>query len=283
MRKFAQQQTGALLRRLAAQVTRAAGSGEADTIHDLRVAIRRLSRGLRVFSRFYADESWKSIRRELRRVMRAAGAVRDCDIALDCLAKAGVAESDTIVTRLRAERRKANQELLGKVRGWKEQGILHQWRERLAVDGRGDERATPRVISRGTLPRLTAGYYAQVRALLNESPEPQDLHRARLATKRFRYTLELYRPCYGPGLETRIATLRKVQQLLGDVNDSVASWRLLSKVMAKSPERKMVHEFLRRKARQDAAAFRKEWTGEFDAPGRELWWQTYLKNIRKPA
>ncbi len=283
MRKYAQQQTVALLRKFAGQVNRAAETGRHDTIHDLRVAIRRLSRGLRVFAPFYPDESWKSIRRELRRVMQAAGAVRDRDIALGCLAEAGVAESDAIVTRLRAERRQANREFLAEIRGWKARGISRQWRQRLEIPLQQSNLSTPMMTSRGTLPRLAGEYYAQVRAVLAGSPKPKDLHRARLATKRFRYTLELFRSCYGTGLETRIAGLRKVQQLLGDVNDSVASWRLVSKVITETPQRKLVHEFLKRKSEHDAAAFRKEWTENFDAPGRQHWWKAYLKNIGKTA
>ncbi|SPE37284.1 hypothetical protein SBA3_2610016 [Candidatus Sulfopaludibacter sp. SbA3] len=283
MRKYVQQQTAALLQRLATQVNRAAGTGSPDAIHDLRVAIRRLSRGLRVFAPFYRDDSWKSIRRELRRVMQMAGTVRDRDIAVGCLAKAGVEKGAAIVTRLRAERRRANREFLDEIRGWKELGIARQWLRRLEVPLEQDDPSTPLANARHTLPALAGEYYAQVRAVLEESPDPKDLHRARLATKRFRYTLELFRSCYGRGLETRIAALRKVQQLLGDVNDSVATWTLLSKVMEKSLERKRVREFLKRRAKQGAAAFRKEWEENFDAPGRERWWKSYLKNMAKSA
>jgi CHAD domain-containing protein len=280
MRKYVQQQTAALLRKLAAQVNRASATGDPGAIHDLRVAIRRLSRGLRVFAPFYPDKFWKRIREQLRHLMQTAGAVRDRDIALECLAQAGVAKRAPIVTRLQAERRQASHELLTEIRRWKEQGISREWRQRLAVPLRPNERSAPRLNAHRSLPRLAGEYFAQVRAVLAESSDARDLHRARLATKRFRYTLELFRSCYGPGLETRIATLRRVQQLLGDVNDRVASWTLLSKAMAQSPQRKMVHAFLRHKARHDAAAFRLEWTENFDAPGRERWWKTYLAGRR---
>lgn len=139
-----------------------------------------------------------------------------------------------------------------------------------------NDRSGTRVNAHRTLPRLAGEYFAHVRSLLADNPSPKDLHRARLATKRFRYTLELFRPCYGRGLETRIATLRKTQQLLGDLNDIVASWDLLSRAMAESPQRKLVHKFLMDKADRDAAAFRKEWAENFDRPGRERWWKSYL-------
>src|SRR5579863_5033606 len=105
MPESVQQQTGALLRTMAARVNRVAETGAPGDIHDLRVAIRRLSRGLRVFAPLLQGRSWKRIRAELRHGMQLAGAVRDRDIALECLATAGVGERAAIVTRLKVERR----------------------------------------------------------------------------------------------------------------------------------------------------------------------------------
>ena len=91
------------------------------------------------------------------------------------------------------------------------------------------------------------------------TPHSRRLHRLRLATKRLRYTLELFRPCYGPGLEARLEELRKVQQRLGELNDCVAAWNLLSKGMGRSSARARVGKFLRGRARQQAKDFRDEW------------------------
>jgi hypothetical protein len=73
MRDYARQQTAILLRRLAYQLNRAARNGDADSIHDLRIAIRRLSRCLRVFAPFFPADSWKKIRRRLAELMEATG------------------------------------------------------------------------------------------------------------------------------------------------------------------------------------------------------------------
>ena len=131
MREYVRLQTAILLRRFAFQVNRAARSGDADSIHDLRVAIRRLSRCLGVFSQFYPGRSWKKIRRELADLMDAAGAVRDRDIALELLAAAGIPKSAAIVTRLQEERRKAGEELLLEIRRWKGRSFSRKWRIRL--------------------------------------------------------------------------------------------------------------------------------------------------------
>jgi len=147
-----------------------------------------------------------------------------------------------------------------------------------------DEHAGAAVNARRKLPGLVTGYFAQVRRFLAKDPPPLKLHRLRLATKRLRYTLELFRPCYGPGLETRLAELREIQKLLGEVNDLVAGGRLLSKAMKSSPQRPRVKKFLKEQTAHTAKRFRKRWTEVFDEPGRERWWTAYLgREARTPG
>jgi len=148
-----------------------------------------------------------------------------------------------------------------------------------------EERAGAAVNARRELPQLAASYFAQVRTLLADDPSAPKLHRLRLLTKRLRYTLELFRPCYGPGLETRLAALHRIQQSLGEVNDSAAAGRLVSKSMsAASPQRARILHFLDERATAKAGEFRKDWSEVFDAPGQERWWTTYLaRHARTPG
>ena len=90
-----------------------------------------------------------------------------------------------------------------------------------------DEKAGVLPNARRELPRLVAAYFSRVREVLAEDGSPRKLHRLRLASKRLRYTLELFRPCYPAGLEERLDALKKLQDWLGEVNDAVASARLL--------------------------------------------------------
>ena len=140
-----------------------------------------------------------------------------------------------------------------------------------------NERAGAAANAGNKLPGLIEAYFKSARKLLAKNPPPSKLHRLRLATKRLRYTLELFRPCYGPGLETRIAELRQIQQLLGEVNDLVAGQWRLSKTMKSSPQRDRVRKLLDRKMDQAGRKFHKHWIEVFDAPGRERWWTTYLR------
>ena len=140
-----------------------------------------------------------------------------------------------------------------------------------------NEREDATANARRELPRLAAEYFARVRRVLEKEPSPEKLHRLRLATKRLRYTLELFRPCYGPGLETRLAALRDIQQSLGEVNDCIATARMLPK---SAPAR----AWLDRRTSAKAEEFRKRWAQEFGAPGQESRWTAYLsRNVRRSS
>lgn len=60
------------LRRL---VTRCRGGGSADDVHELRATARRLEVYLRLLQ-------WRVLRGDLRRLIRALGPLRDCDVAM---------------------------------------------------------------------------------------------------------------------------------------------------------------------------------------------------------
>ena len=149
---------------------------------------------------------------------------------------------------------------------------------------RWDARGAAAANARRELPRLVAAYFARVRALLADNPPPAKLHAIRLETKRLRYTLELFRPCYGPGLDTRLAALRHIQQLLGEVNDCSTTERWIVHAMNPSPLRVRIAKFLTARSAAQALVFHAAWANVFDAPGQELWWTRYLsRHARTPA
>jgi CHAD domain-containing protein len=65
--------------------------------------------------------------------MAAAGAVRDCDIAMELLAQAGVSRRTTLMAHLAAERRKTGKQLLEEIRHWNRQGYARKWKSRLEL------------------------------------------------------------------------------------------------------------------------------------------------------
>lgn len=131
MRDHVRLQTAILLRRFAYETGHAASSANADTIHDLRVAIRRLSSCLLAFEQFYPGHSAKRIRRRLAGLMELAGSVRDLDVALDLLTRGGMPAQAALAGRLRDERRKAAHLLAREIHHWKNRAFSRKWRSRL--------------------------------------------------------------------------------------------------------------------------------------------------------
>ncbi|HLI86993.1 MAG TPA: CHAD domain-containing protein [Bryobacteraceae bacterium] len=131
--------------------------------------------------------------------------------------------------------------------------------------------------AQAVLPKLLADYFQLGREVLASNPAPPELHQLRLASKKLRYTLELFKGCYGPGFGERINALKTLQQMLGEINDTVAAERTIGGILvADTEESRRAVDYLRNFGRDKAKAFRKHWTTVFDAPGQERWWTEYL-------
>ena len=116
MRKFAREQAVRLLDKLREQMTRASDKGDADSIHDLRVAIRRFTQCLRIFKSFLTNGDTRKIRKRLKRIMDRAAEVRDRDVALELLAAAGPIGDPGMAAALRRGRDQAHRALLAEIR-----------------------------------------------------------------------------------------------------------------------------------------------------------------------
>jgi len=125
------------------------------------------------------------------------------------------------------------------------------------------------------LPRLARRYFRAGRTLLKGKPSPAALHRFRLETKRFRYTLELFRLCYGPGLDLRLEKLREIQVHLGEISDCSATIELLGRV-----DRPFAG-FLKRRMAAKIGALHSYWQDSFDAAGQDTWWTQYLARFAR--
>jgi CHAD domain-containing protein len=130
--------------------------------------------------------------------------------------------------------------------------------------------------ARTVLPRLAAEYLKSGAALAAKQPSPRELHKFRIKSKRFRYTLELFLPLYGPGLEARLEALRRIQQHLGEINDCVAARRLLAATEgAPAGQKEGVVRLLNARLAAQTEQLRRHLREVFAAPN-ERWWTDYL-------
>ncbi len=125
--------------------------------------------------------------------------------------------------------------------------------------------------ARERLPRLLEKFYAAGREAARQD-DPALFHKFRLETKRVRYTLELFRPVYGPRLEDLLKALRKTQNALGEIQDCASASRLVH-----DPE---FRSWVEQRQRKLIAKLRRYWKSEFDAAGEERRWLRRLKTLR---
>jgi len=129
--------------------------------------------------------------------------------------------------------------------------------------------------ARLVLPKMARKYFEAGRAAIEGKRPPEELHGFRLETKRFRYTLELFRPLYGPSLERYLKALRELQGALGKVSD----YQAIQRVLASDREiKKQIDHTLKGKLKD----LRRHWRA-FDSDGQLKRWRTYLAREHSPA
>jgi CHAD domain-containing protein len=223
-------------------------AGDADGVHDMRVAIRRVRATLRTFRRALDRTHAEPLRAELHWLADLLGEVRDGDVLRRRFARGLAAVppeqvigpvAGRITERLAARTAEARERLIAALDGDRYQAILVEMDR--VVDG-GTAPAVPakrlRRAARKALRRADARLDRADRVASGvpggtpEVPVDRDLalHEARKAYKRARYAVELIaqpgRRSRGPA--RRLAKrLRALQEVLGDHQDAVVAARLL--------------------------------------------------------
>jgi CHAD domain-containing protein len=122
------------------------------------------------------------------------------------------------------------------------------------------------------LPRLAEKWFRAGSQAMKTGVSWEDMHEFRLLTKRFRYTLEIFQPLYGPSLETRIRQLRDLQTHLGDINDCVSTRSLLPDAEGTDT----VARDLQLRAEKKTAELRRFWSQHFSGARPPAAWKSYL-------
>lgn len=118
------------------------------------------------------------------------------------------------------------------------------------------------------LPRMAKKYFEAGREAAHHKRSPRSLHRFRIATKRFRYSLEIFRPIYGSTLDRYLKGLHELQDALGKVSDAYTVLDMLRSDPALERE-------LESSLKQRSKEFRRAWA-RFDSPGQWKRWKNYL-------
>ena len=252
---------------------------DVEHVHQLRVWTRRATAALRLYDELLPRRRLRWLKKQLRRIRRAANDARDSDVLTQRLKqKAPGRGTRRWLKAALAERAEA-------------QGAIVAVHHRLRRDdrfGRRIDKLLERVASRGEeqgrqAPRF--GDWAQERlwrAVLEffaaTPADPNDeaaLHQFRICGKQFRYVIELLAAAFPDRLRTELyPVIEKMQDQLGDINDLVTAQAKLREQIERASKPAEATDWRRLLAAEQA---------QFEQ-ARQLFWDSHtpamLKKLR---
>lgn len=191
-------------------------------IHDMRVASRRLRAALSELRAFLENRQRKTLLEQARRVTRLLGRPREMDVTLGILEKhraectEHAARLNGAIDRLQSERSAlsaACAEAVTVTESLELDEALLALLDPERVKDRDLFEVAPKQLKR-RLRELTEEYLRW-----RASGERAQLHRVRIAFKKFRYVCEVFLPVYEDRIKPLISELKRVQECLGEWND----------------------------------------------------------------
>ena len=224
----------------------AARAGDVRAVHRARVASRRL-RELVPVVEAGLDRREAAVRREVRRLTRALGPVREMDVTRALLAATweahgwpapALARVDRTCAGARDARRHDMEARLARSAASDLPRQLSQLAATVAASGDG-RRAGALLASRL---RQRARAMGEAVAHVGTLYQPAALHAVRIAGKKLRYSLEIAHGAAGLSVARHLKELKAVQELLGGINDRQAmqAW-LQTTAGERGVGRQMIH------------------------------------------
>ena len=229
-----------------------AGSIEGNDIeelHDMRVAVRRMRAAVRLFRPYLPKEHAAYLRKDLRRLGRALGPARDCDVMLANLeayrAALPVPTQDAfapLVQRWQKQRGRARNAMVRYLAGKRYRLLKQRIGPLLELVGQpvaasgtlnGQAAAPQEPLIATVTPRLITKRYKKLLAYgpSLHGASIETLHTLRIDCKRLRYALEFLRETLSPQAEAAIEDFKHAQDHLGETNDAYVAGKDLRKLM----------------------------------------------------
>lgn len=206
------------------QAMPAAQEGDETSVHEARVASRRLREALPVLGTAADEAALERARLRVRRITRALGPVRELDVTLLLLAElegkgaAPVRAIQRVQNAVIEERQKRRRAMLAEIKPAR----LEKLRKRLVQVAAPAERRQP---SRGALAEAaqqSAKRAKKLRAAIDRAGGiylADRLHRVRIEAKKLRYALEIQRELTRSKSTLHLNRLKHQQDLLGRIHD----------------------------------------------------------------
>jgi CHAD domain-containing protein len=214
-----------------------------EAIHDMRVASRRLRSAVSVFAPLFARRRRRRTARKLRALTCALGGTREWDVIhqmLCVLRDASTTEGcraalEHVLERVEKDRQLARSTMRAEI----ERMDLSRLRKSMSrlLAGSGTEMTREDLASlawEAISPKLDAALGSL--DLLRARERPDELHRARVATKKLRYALELLEPAFRGRPAPLLSQAKALQEILGQHHDAVVLENVLAATQAQLRE-----------------------------------------------
>ncbi len=214
-----------------------AGQGfDVNTVHDLRVALRRCRSMGQVLLQIDPVPEWEKMRKEGKRVFGSLGDLRDCQVMMDWIKKLSE-PGDPVGQKLLADAMAREQTLKAAAGDSLAKFDTRAW-ERWAVDL---ERRIRRFLPDGEIFQgIALERWEHARDLHRTAMRGRSkvaMHRLRIGVKKFRYVVENFLP----NVHAQIGgALKEVQDVLGEVHDLDVLWDTAVRIHAfETPEERL--------------------------------------------
>jgi len=217
-----------------------------EELHDMRVATRRMRAAFIVFSDAFEPKAIKSYIKGLRTSGRALGKVRDLDVLMEKaalylneLASEKHGCIDPLLDSWHEQRNNARVQMIEYLDSEKYKRFKIQFNVFVSTPGMGAKQRNQGDIYLGLVqnsaPMLIYTQFSSVRSYegLMQNATLEQLHALRIRFKKFRYTVEFFREVLGDSSKEVIRDIKKIQDHLGDLNDTNVACGLLSEFIEK--------------------------------------------------
>jgi CHAD domain-containing protein len=202
----------------------AAQAGDEISVHQARVASRRLREALPVLGTRADEDQLDRVQKRVRRITRALGPVRELDVTLLLLAELEGREAaplraiDRVRTAVLEERQKRRSEMLDEITPSR----LDKLTRRLVRVAAPEERPHVTRNAREEAAAQSAQRARNLKSAIEHAGGiylPDRLHRVRVEAKKLRYALEIQRELTRARAMVGLARLRSEQDMLGRMHD----------------------------------------------------------------
>lgn len=132
------------------------------------------------------------------------------------------------------------------------------------------------------LPRLGQQFFTAMDSAIDGELDAEQAHRLRLLAKRFRYSMEYFRPCYGETMDAYLNHIGDLQRAMGKLTDCSSSRALFRELLpgrARQRQKKLF-EALKRREEEQLDVVRSLWR---DQLANSLTRKRFLRYLARPA